>query len=194
MKIQINALNIDYPEILSKLTQVKSMQNDDNPYLPLMGKMGALAFLPQNMRDMIVLKVFEQNQSAITERINQSLADNNIEIEIKELLLTGSSDLMKIQLEVDKVNYSQVIVRFLPKIIEQIKKKDNTRVFCDALDIVGDNLEAMVTNLLDNIEDEKKEQLIKLFVNNYSSEILSLLNKLIADNGVTAELSDLIVL
>lgn len=31
MKIQINALNIDYPEILSKLTQVKSMQNDDNP-------------------------------------------------------------------------------------------------------------------------------------------------------------------
>lgn len=156
--------------------------------------MGALAFLPQNMRDMIVLKVFEQNQSAITERINQSLADNNIEIEIKELLLTGSSELMKIQLEADKVNYSQVIVKFLPKIIEQIKKKDNTKVFCDALDIVGDNLEAMVTNLLDNIEDEKKEQLIKLFVNNYSSEILSLLNKLIADNGVTAELSDLIVL
>lgn len=192
MKIQINVIKINYSEIIDKLMQLKAVQKESSSFLPLFSNMvsGKITLLPQRLKDIMILRIFEQNQSAITEQINRALSDNEIELEIKNVLIEGDSGFMKIQLEVENVNYSQVAVRFLPKIIGLIPKNDNTKVFTDALDILNDNLEGIVKDLLDNIGEEKKEQLVKLFANHYSLNISSLLNKLISDNGITAEIVD----
>ena len=52
----------------------------------------------------------------------------------------------------------------------------------------------MVNDLLDKLDDKQKEQLLRLFVNCYSPKISSILNKLIASNGITAEIDGISVL
>ena len=190
MKLQVNAVNINYSEILSKLLQSDPEKKDGNFFASAMGKLisGGITILPDSMKDAMVKRLFVLNRTAITAQINKKLSDNEIELEIKDAVIEGNSKLMKIQLDVDNVNYNQIIVKFLPQIIGLIPKNDKTTVFTDALDIVGDKLDMMVNDLLDNLDCEQKEQLLRLFVNHFSPKISSILNKLIADNGITAEI------
>ena len=196
MKIQINAVNINYSEILSKLSQSSSKKKDGNFFASVMGKLisGGITILPDSMKDVMVKRLFDLNRTAIISQINKKLTDNEIELEIKDAVIEGSSKLMKIQLDVDNVNYNQIIVKFLPQIIGLIPKNEKTTVFTDALDIVGDKLNLMVNDLLDNLDDKQKEQLLRLFVNHYSPKISSILNKLIANNGITAEIDGISIL
>ena len=190
MKLQVNAVNINYSEILSKLLQSDPEKKDGNFFASAIGKLisGGITILPDSMKDAMVKRLFVLNRTAITAQINKKLSDNEIELEIKDAVIEESSKLMKIQLDVDNVNYNQIIVKFLPQIIGLIPKNDKTTVFTDALDIVGDKLDMMVNDLLDNLDDKQKEQLLRLFVNHFSPKISSILNKLIADNGITAEI------
>ena len=196
MKLQVNAVNINYSEILSKLLQSDPEKKDGNFFASAMGKLisGGITILPDSMKDAMVKRLFVLNRTAITAQINKKLSDNEIELEIKDAVIEGSSKLMKIQLDVDNVNYNQIIVKFLPQIIGLIPKNDKTTVFTDALDIVGDKLDMMVNDLLDNLDDKQKEQLLRLFVNHFSPKISSILNKLIADNGITAEINGISIL
>lgn len=191
MKLQVNAVNINYSEILSKLLQSDPEKKDGNFFASAIGKLisGGITILPDSMKDAMVKRLFVLNRTAIISQINKMLSDKEIELEIKDAVIEGSSKLMKIQLDVDNVNYNQIIVKFLPQIIGLIPKNDKTTVFTDALDIVGDKLDMMVNDLLDNLDCEQKEQLLRLFVNHFSSKISSILNKLIADNGITAEIN-----
>lgn len=196
MKIQINAVNINYSEIFSKLLQSSPEKKDGNFFASVMGKLisGGITILPDSMKDVIVKRLFDLNRTAIISQINKMLSDNEIELVIKDAVIEGSSKLMKIQLDVDNVNYNQIIVKFLPQIIELIPKNDKTTVFTDALGIVSDKLDVMVNDLLDNLDDKQKEQLLRLFVNHFSPKISSILNKLIASNGITAEIDGISVL
>ncbi|MGN0502685.1 MAG: hypothetical protein ACI4HN_07140 [Ruminococcus sp.] len=196
MKIQIIAVNINYSEIFSKLSQSDSEKKDGNFFSSPIGKLigGGINILPDSMKDAMVKRVFDLNRTAITAQINKKLSDNEIELEIKDAVIEGGSKLMKIQLDVDNVNYNQIIVKFLPQIIGLIPKNDKTTVFTDALDIVGDRLDVMVNDLLDNLDCEQKEQLLRLFVNHFNPKISSILNKLIANNGITAEIDGISVL
>ena len=196
MKLQVNAVNINYSEILSKLLQSDSEKKDRNFFASAIGKLisGGITILPDSMKDAMVKRLFDLNRTAITAQINKKLSDNEIELEIKDAVIEGSSKLMKIQLDVDNVNYNQIIVKFLPQIIGLIPKNDKTTVFTDALDSVGDKLDMMVNDLLDNLDCEQKEQLLRLFVNHFSPKISSILNKLIADNGITAEINGISIL
>lgn len=196
MKIQINALNINYSEIFSRLLQSNPEKKDGNFFASVMGKLisGGITILPDSMKDVMVKRLFDLNRTAIISQINKMLSDKEIELVIKDAVIEGSSKLMQIQLDVDNVNYNQIIVKFLPQIIGLIPKNDKTTVFTDALDIVGDKLAVMVNDLLDNLDDKQKEQLLRLFVNHFSPKISSILNKLIASNGITAEIDGISVL
>lgn len=196
MKLQVNAVNINYSEILSKLLQSDSEKKDRNFFASAIGKLisGGITILPDGMKDAMVKRLFVLNRTAITAQINKKLSDNEIELEIKDAVIEGSSKLMKIQLDVDNVNYNQIILKFLPQIIGLIPKNEKTTVFTDALDIVGDKLDMMVNDLLDNLDCEQKEQLLRLFVNHFSPKISSILNKLITDNGITAEIDGISIL
>lgn len=196
MKIQINALNINYSEIFSRLLQSSPEKKDGNFFASVMGKLisGGITILPDSMKDVMVKRLFDLNRTAIISQINKMLSDKEIELVIKDAVIEGSSKLMQIQLDVDNVNYNQIIVKFLPQIIGLIPKNDKTTVFTDALDIVGDKLDVMVNDLLDNLDDKQKEQLLRLFVNHFSPKISSILNKLIASNGITAEIDGISVL
>lgn len=196
MKIQINALNINYSEIFSRLLQSSPEKKDGNLFASVMGKLisGGITILPDSMKDVMVKRLFDLNRTAIISQINKMLSDKEIELVIKDAVIEGSSKLMQIQLDVDNVNYNQIIIKFLPQIIGLIPKNDKTTVFTDALDIVGDKLDVMVNDLLDNLDDKQKEQLLRLFVNHFSPKISSILNKLIASNGITAEIDGISVL
>ena len=196
MKIQINALNINYSEIFSRLLQSSPEKKDGNLFASVMGKLisRGITILPDSMKDVMVKRLFDLNRTAIISQINKMLSDKEIELVIKDAVIEGSSKLMQIQFDVDNVNYNQIIVKFLPQIIGLIPKNDKTTVFTDALDIVGDKLDVMVNDLLDNLDDKQKEQLLRLFVNHFSPKISSILNKLIASNGITAEIDGISVL
>lgn len=146
--------------------------------------------MPQSLMNSAAIRICSLNESKIVELINKSLSENNIEAEIKSLKLSQQAEMIKAEVTADKINYEQIVIRFLPQIIGLIPNNENTRVFTNAIDIVGSDIDSAVKALLENIDDEKKEQLAKLFANHYSPQILSMLNKLNADNGVTAKIVD----
>ena len=149
--------------------------------------------MPQSIRDVAVIKLFTIYSENIVGMINKQISDHEIDLKIKYLTLDGGSMLMNLQIEVDSINYEQIIIKFLPQLMGLIPKSENTKVFTDALDVVGDDIDKVVKALLNNLDDEKKEKLTKLYANHYSTEILSMLNKLIAKNGITAEIVDFVV-
>ena len=130
MKIQINALNINYSEIFSRLLQSSPEKKDGNLFASVMGKLisGGITILPDSMKDVMVKRLFDLNRTAIISQINKMLSDKEIELVIKDAVIEGSSKLMQIQLDVDNVNYNQIIVKFLPQIIGLIPKNDKTNV------------------------------------------------------------------
>lgn len=195
MLIKGKIKNIDYNEIADILMQQKLAKQNENAFMINFIKLisGGMKLIPQSIRDMAVIRLLTQYSENIIGVINKQISDNGIDVKIKDLTLEGGSMLMNIQIEVDSINYEQIIIKFLPQIIGLIPKNENTKVFTDALDVVGDDIDKVVKALLNNLDDEKKEKLTKLYANHYSPEILSMLNKLIAKNDITAEIVDISV-
>lgn len=195
MLIKGKIKNVDYNEIADILLQQKFAKQDKNAFMMNFIKLiiGGMKLMPQSIRDVAVIKLFTINSENIVGMINKQISDKEIDVKIKDLTLKGGSMLMNIQIEVDSINYEQIIIKFLPQIIGLIPKNENTQVFTDSLDVVGDDIDKVVKALLNNLDDEKKEKLTKLYANHYSTEILSMLNKLIAKNGITAEIVDFVV-
>ena len=192
MLIKGKIKNINYAEIADRLLKSGSAKQDGSAFADVLKRLfsGGISILPQRIKDAAVIKLCRQSSGNITDWLNRLLSDNEIDAKISAFTLEGGSRLMNIQITIDSINYEQIIIKFLPQIIGLIPKNENTKVFTDALDVVGDDLDSMVKALLNNLDDEKKEKLVKLFVNNYSQNISSILNKLISDNGITAEIID----
>lgn len=184
--------SIDYAGIADRLLQLESKKKDGKLFLTAVKSFVGIGMkiMPQSIKDAVVIRLCTQYSENIIRLLNKLLSDNGIDAKISSFSLEGGSSLMNIQIAVDSINYEQIIVKFLPQIIGLIPKNEKTKVFTDALDIVGDDLDSMVKALLNNLDDEKKEKLVRLFVNNYSRNISSILNKLISDNGITAEIVD----
>ena len=195
MLIKGKIKNIDYNEIADILFKQKFAKQDKNAFMMNFIKLiiGGMKLMPQSIRDVAVIKLFTINSENIVGMINKQISDHEIDVKIKDLTLKGGSMLMNIQIDVESINYQQIIIKFLPKIIGLIPKNENTQVFTDTLDVVGDDIDKVVKALLNNLDDEKKEKLTKLYANHYSTEILSILNKLIAKIGITAEIVDFVV-
>lgn len=187
--------NIDYNEITDILLQQKFAKQDKKAFMMNFIKLisGGMKLIPQSIRDVAVIKLFTQYSENIVGMINKQISDHEIDVKIKDLTLEGGSMLMNLQIDVESINYEQIIIKFLPQIMGLIPKSENTKVFTDALDVVGDDIDKVVKALLNNLDDEKKEKLTKLYANHYSPEILSMLNKLIAKNSITAEIVDISV-
>lgn len=192
MLIKGKIKNIDYNEIADILFKQKFAKQNENAFMINLIKLiiGGMKLMPQSLRDVAVIKLFTKYSENIVGMINKQISDKEIDVKIKDLTLEGDSMLMNLQIEVDSINYEQIIIKFLPQIIGLIPKSENTKVFTDALDVVGDDIDKVVKALLNNLDDEKKEKLTMLYANHYSTEILSMLNKLIAKNDITAEIID----
>ena len=195
MLIKGKIKNIDYNEIADLLMKQKYAKQDKNAFLMFFVKLisGGMKLMPQSIRDVAVIRLFKQYSENIIEMLNKQISDKGIDAKIKDISLDGGSMLMNIQIEVDSINYQQIIIKFLPQIMGLIPKNENTKVFTDTLDVVGDDIDKVVKALLSNLTDEKKEKLTKLYANYFSPNILSMLNKLITKNGITAEIVDFIV-
>lgn len=195
MLIKSKIKNIDYNEIADILFKQKFAKQDKNAFMINLIKLiiGGMKLMPQSIRDVAVIKLFTQYSENIVGKINKQISDREIDVKIKDLTLEGGLMLLNIQIDVESINYQQIIIKFLPQIIGLIPKNENTQVFTHTLDVVGDDIDKVVKALLNNLDDEKKEKLTKLYANYYSTEILSMLNKLIARNGITAEIVDFVV-
>ena len=195
MLIKGKIKNIDYNEIADILLQQKFAKLDKNAFMMNFIKLirRGMKLMPQSIRDVNVIKLFTIYSENIVGMINKQISDHEIDLKIKYLTLDGGSMLMNLQIEVDSINYEQIIIKFLPQLMGLIPKSENTKVFTDALDVVGDDITLIVKSMLNTLDDKKKEKLTKLYANHYSTEILSMLNKLIAKNGITAEIFDFVV-
>ena len=195
MLIKGKIKNIDYNEIADILLQQKFAKLDKNAFMMNFIKLirRGMKLMPQSIRDVTVIKLFTIYSENIVGMINKQISDHEIDLKIKYLTLDGGSMLMNLQIEVDSINYEQIIIKFLPQLMGLIPKSENTKVFTDALDVVGDDITLIVKSMLNTLDDKKKEKLTKLYANHYSTEILSMLNKLIAKNGITAEIFDFVV-
>lgn len=195
MLIKGKIKNIDYNEIADILLQQMFAKLDKNAFMMNFIKLisRGMKLMPQSIRDVAVIKLFTIYSENIVGMINKQISDHEIDLKIKYLTLDGGSMLMNLQIEVDSINYEQIIIKFLPQLMGLIPKSENTKVFTDALDVVGDDITLIVKSMLNTLDDKKKEKLTKLYANHYSTEILSMLNKLIAKNGITAEIFDFVV-
>ncbi|MCI6652236.1 MAG: hypothetical protein MSH11_02245 [Ruminococcus sp.] len=155
MLIKGKIKNIDYNEIADILFKQKFAKQDKNAFMINLIKLiiGGMKLMPQSIRDVAVIKLFTINSENIVGMINKQISDHEIDVKLKDVTLKGGSMLMNIQIDVESINYQQIIIKFLPQIIGLIPKNENTQVFTDTLDVVGDDIDKVVKALLNNLDD-----------------------------------------
>ena len=164
MLIKGKIKNIDYNDIADSLLQQKFAKLDKNAFMMNFIKLisRGMKLMPQSIRDVTVIKLFTIYSENIVGMINKQISDHEIDLKIKYLTLDGGSMLMNLQIEVDSINYEQIIIKFLPQLMGLIPKSENTKVFTDALDVVGDDITLIVKSMINTLDDKKKEKLTKL--------------------------------
>ena len=154
----------------------------------------ATQYLPQGLKDKAAVKFCNGRKSVIVNATNQILMKQKIKLKANDMFFSQEENQVKVQIDISEIDYEQIVIRFLPQIIDVIPKIDSTEPFIDALDLLKEEREDIVKALLGGLSNEKKEKLVKLFTNSYQKEICTFINKLINENGVKAEISELIVL
>lgn len=76
------------------------------------------------------------------------------------------------------------------QLISIIPENEKTAAIIKALDLIKDEREQIVRGVLAALDDSKKEELLKLFVNAYSDKLCGLINNLLKQNNIIATVED----
>lgn len=125
----------------------------------------------------------------ITNMVNDYMAKNHITASVLINSIVKEENKMKITAEVDSIDYKGIISHYLPQIIDSVRKSDPQSILIKITDIIGNDIEAVIGAVLDNLSDEKKEAIVKLLVNRYSSTICNKISDYLADQKIEIKVS-----
>ena len=129
-----------------------------------------------------VLKVFENK---ILKMAQEKIKENHIPVKLEHIALDKDGECcIKADAVISKLDYTALVNRFLPEVVDAVSKHDSTGLVSDIAQILKIEQRAIVAAVLGNIEDAKKELIIKLLVKQYQATICKEMTKLISSSGV----------
>ncbi|MCH5317450.1 MAG: hypothetical protein J1E05_05685 [Eubacterium sp.] len=197
MKIIIKFEDVDISSI------VKTYQKDKQEELEGSSRFGSLkkqlfgagmAFAEFAAKELL------EKKPEVIERTAESMAKNYLEkhrLKLtldKIILLTddSSTDLSGVAAEISDVDYSQILTSVSPKLVKRLKKTYKNSALLKILNVITSDDETL-KNIMSAIDDEKKEQLLQIFVTEYNDVICNEINGLAQKRNIAAKVNEIII-
>lgn len=123
------------------------------------------------------VKLLKRAEGKILKLLQDLTDKNQMPVNIDKLVFEkGAGSCIVAEAIAEIVDYKALINRFLPRIIEKAAKSDT--VAGEIAELLKDEQEAIVSAVLDEVDDTKKNAIVSLLVKRYQKEICSYLTEL----------------
>lgn len=185
LKIEVIIDEINYVNLVGKLIPEKWF----NP----IAKAG-IRLLPS--KDKIMIHFITKYRNVIINKINTYCVAEKLPLYIRDMELKqverGIQNMLRLDAILDEINYNQVIETILPKILENLsKKEDKQGEVVKYLIGMGTATNNMVTAALDTLSQEEKDEMVSTIINIYKEDIVKSINCMIEKQNISSEVSSL---
>lgn len=111
-----------------------------------------------------VNSVFSMLKPKLGRIINENLQQNDIAAVFLVEDIVKEDEKMKVTVNLESINYTRVINRFLPEIIRTIRDGDPSNYLWKIYDVISDDQPRIVKAVMDTISDAKKEEIIEMMI------------------------------
>jgi hypothetical protein len=115
---------------------------------------------------------------------NSFLKDNNIPATVKNLVINKKGEELDVSIDLEDIDYKVSVTNNQERIIDALKNLSPENVAWDILGVLQGDTDTIVSSVLDTVNDEKKEKIIKLLINKFHPNICKALTGLLADNKI----------
>lgn len=206
---EIDIYQVDYVNIAERFLPDAFQSVSDESKLPMrLGKellvnnkvtsklaKGILKIVPQQAKDSLAFDLVTRNKDKITESMNKSLFEKQIDLRIRKLNMIETSRVVKgmIKLEVilEDINYDSVIASVLPKLMQaMVEKGDKQGKLAEVLLSMKEVPNQMLTAALAVLPQEAKDELVVKILSIYKEDIIDSLNHMANEQQITAVVSE----
>lgn len=177
--------NIDYSSCLTLLSPIFTKYN-----IPIGVGEAALRLMPNIAKQRILISIVRLNKGRILGIIQSLAARNNIKVQLQDMMINGVGDMLEIGIKVEALDYGSVAEAVLPMLVKILN--DNSKL-CFLNELLEDPqaVRNIISAILDNIPDETKSNMVSSVVECYQEEILNVLNGVIHNKGIVADILEI---
>lgn len=147
-------------------------------------------------KDELAVSLLQQYSYDILLYANKALHNLMIIAEIKSIkartLDKACGRLIKLDIQIDDIDYEQTAVNLMPMTLDMIDK--DSKIAGKAISIITKNykfIEKMLRAALKDLPDDEKNEMLVNILREFRKEIIDAVNQAIVRNGVKAELKDI---
>ncbi|MCD8021109.1 MAG: hypothetical protein LUF92_16490 [Clostridiales bacterium] len=138
-----------------------------------------LRLLPESIKIGIVMKLLNKMQFFICDYVNGKFKENNILAVCKSIKFTPDEEeenKMTIKIDLDSVDYDEIVAVALPMALNYVNSKEELRPVQSVINILGDDLDIIINNIFSLVAPEKKDEIVKSFLDDYQNQIIETIN------------------
>ena len=140
-----------------------------------------------------VNSVFTMLKPSLSKLINENLQQNKIPAVFLVEEINMDLDKMNITVNLESINYTGVINRFLPEILFSLRDKDPENYMWRVYDVISDEQPRIVKAVMDTINNEKKEEIIEMMILQNKDSICDTVSSLLAAENIEISVENIIV-
>ncbi len=141
------------------------------------------------------ISIVNRDSGIVALKLKSALRKSGIDIDIGRVALITDKEkeyITGISVEIKRINYSQLVERFLPDILRYFTTEDES-LLSKVINILADEQEKIAKAILDNLSEEKKEELGRLILSERQAEICGVITKFAQEGEVYIEVKDIII-
>jgi len=208
LKIKAQVKDINYDTLIELFMPylVAWLSDQDNKFYGLVSKLISKEGKPNRLSRFIVSALPKKTELAVRilphfddmlmEYINNQLDKNLVFARVKELkaetIVRSSRAMLRIEFVIDEVDYEKTSDNLLPIILQQLSEKEDQssklpRILMSMKRLPRQVLGAAVRA----IPKEQRDEVTSIFLNEYKEELTALVNTLLIQNNIQAEVREL---
>lgn len=212
LKLRLKLVKVDYDQIAQRLLPEALEGSDESTSfsMRLAGKLlvkggetsnlakGVLKLIPQQAKESFAYQLILRNQERIREMFNQYLLKelDGIVIESLQILDTDKAvyDVIKVEFSLGEIDYNKVFGQLVMKLLANLSQKpDQSGRLARTFLALGDAPGEMVAAALSVLSQEAKDQLLVDLFTNCQEDVLTSLNHVLDQQGISAQVAKLTV-
>lgn len=150
---------------------------------------GAASMFLGALSDSKINSILEKQKTTLTNVANKYIKQNGIAAEMVVDKIIKEDERLKINVNIDAIDYEKTICKFLPNIIDSLKTKESDIFFWEIYDIIGDDRDTLVKATLSSLTEEQKDMIVKLLVKRFDHAICEKLTGFLAEQQIDLTVS-----
>ena len=143
--------------------------------------------------DNAVNSCIERLKPALTEKMNEFLAQKGIYAHVTAETIEKEGESMRITFDIDGINYESIICAFLPQILAGLKEKYPDSFFWSIYDVIEDDKDTLIKAVLGNLTDEQKDRIVIILAEQYNENIKRSIEKFFAEQEIELQINKITV-